>query len=146
MSDDTTIQAPPTRLPTQLRAESAYVVAHGLLEARSPRKALQVIDRALVEEPGNTGMRTLRAWAHLMQAHLQQAEAELRALVEETPDDVWSRYALGRALVRQSRLADALPHLRLAAVMSGDVEHEAEVLRVERQLAETGAIAWDRLA
>jgi hypothetical protein len=39
-------------------------------------------------------------------------------------------------LERQSRYADALPHLRLAAVMSGDAEHEAAVLRVERRLAE----------
>lgn len=35
-------------------------------------------------------------------------------------------------LERQSRLREALPHLRLAAAMSGDVEHELVVLRVER--------------
>ncbi len=40
-------------------------------------------------------------------------------------------------LERQSKYAAALPHLRLAAVMSGDAEHEASVLRVERRLAET---------
>ena len=57
-------------------------------------------------------------------------------LVEESPTDVWARFALGRVLERQSKYADALPHLRLAAVMSGDVEHEATVLRVERRLAE----------
>ena len=39
-------------------------------------------------------------------------------------------------LERQSKFADALPHMRLAAVMSGDVEHEAGVLRVERRMAE----------
>jgi hypothetical protein len=57
-------------------------------------------------------------------------------LVDECPTDLWARYALGRVLERQSKFADALPHMRLAAVMSGDVEHEAGVLRVERRMAE----------
>ena len=56
--------------------------------------------------------------------------------MEECPTDLWARYALGRVLERQSKFADALPHMRLAAVMSGDVEHEAGVLRVERRMAE----------
>jgi methylmalonyl-CoA mutase N-terminal domain/subunit len=37
-------------------------------------------------------------------------------------------------LERQSRLEEALPHLRMAAVMSGDIEHELAMLRVERLL------------
>lgn len=145
MNDDVTIQGPPVLQPAHLRPESAYRVAHDLLVERSPREALEVLERALSLEPANTGLRALRAWAHLMRAQLQKAEAELRGLVEETPDDVWARFALGRALVRQSRLQDALPHLRMAAVMSGDPEHEVEVLRVERMLAESGALAWDQL-
>ena len=52
---------------------------------------------------------------------------------------------LGRALERQSRYADALPHLRLAAAMSGDAEHEASVLRVERRLAESSG-SYDALS
>lgn len=76
----------------------------------------------------------MRAWAFLMRAQVHKAEAELRSLVEETPDDVWARHALGRVLEQQSRLKEALPHLRLAAVMSGDVEREVDVLRVERLL------------
>ncbi|WP_278255282.1 hypothetical protein [Nocardioides convexus] len=56
----------------------------------------------------------------------------LRSLVEEDPSDAWARHALGRALERQARYDDALPHLRLAAAMTGDPEHEYDVLRVER--------------
>ena len=67
------------------------------------------------------------------------------ALVEERPADDWARHALGRSLERQSRLAEALPHLRLAAAMSGDPEHELAVLRVERRLAETGERSYDDL-
>ncbi|WP_309648935.1 tetratricopeptide repeat protein [Nocardioides sp.] len=145
MFDDVTIQGPPVLQPAHLRPESAYRVAHDLLVERAPREALEVLERALELEPANTGLRALRAWAHLMRAQLQKAETELRSLVEETPDDVWARFALGRALVRQSRLPDALPHLRMAAVMSGDPEHEVEVLRVERMLAEAGHLSWDQL-
>jgi hypothetical protein len=65
--------------------------------------------------------------------------------VEDCPTDVWARFALGRALERQSRYAEALPHLRLAAVMSGDPEHEAAVLRAERRLAERTGTYGDLL-
>ncbi len=57
-------------------------------------------------------------------------------LVEDDPSDAWAQHALGRALERQSRHREALPHLRLAAAMSGDVEHELAVLRVERLAGE----------
>lgn len=128
------LKAPPVVFPRQSGHESAYRTAFDLLARRAPREALDVLTPALEEDPGNTGLRSLRAWAYLLRAQLGKAEEELRALVEETPDDVWARHALGRALERQSRLAEALPHLRLAAVMSGDLEHEVAVLRVERLL------------
>lgn len=112
--------------------ESAYRVAWDLLARRAPREALEIIEPALAADPTNHGLRSLQAWAFLMRAQLKRAEEVLRDLVEDDPGDTWSRHALGRALERQSRYDDALPHLRLAAVMSGDVEHELDVLRVER--------------
>ena len=57
--------------------------------------------------------------------------------MEQNPTDVWSRFALGRVLERQSRYSEALTHMRLAAVMSGDLEHETGVLRCERKLWES---------
>ncbi len=114
----------------------AYHRAWRLLEERAPREAIALLDPAIESEPGSTSLRTLRAWAYFQSAQLQRAENELSGLVEECPTDVWARFALGRVLERQSKYADALPHLRLAAVMSGDAEHEAGVLRVERRLAE----------
>nr|WP_218849265.1 tetratricopeptide repeat protein [Nocardioides perillae] len=110
----------------------AFREAHDLLSRSAPREALEVLGPALAQEPGNTGLRTLRAWAFLLRAQLARAEEELRALVEENPGDDWVRHALGRTLERQSRYAEALPHLRLAAAMTGDPEHEYDVLRVER--------------
>lgn len=110
----------------------AFRDAYDLLARRAPKEALDLIEPALAQEPDNAGLRTLRAWASMIRVQLQKAEDDLRYLVERYPDDVWARFTLGRALERQSRYRDALPHLRLAAAMSGDPEHEVAVLRVER--------------
>jgi predicted Zn-dependent protease len=114
------------------RHEAAYRTAHDFLARRAPREALEILEPALAEEPGNRGLRSLRAWAYLMRAQLQKAVDELTGLVADDPADSWSRHALGRALERQAKYDDALPHLRLAAAMTGDPEHEYDVLRVER--------------
>ncbi|TIC81473.1 tetratricopeptide repeat protein [Nocardioides sp. GY 10113] len=128
-----TLAPPAIVFPGQASAhENAYRDAWDLLARRAPREALELIEPALAEEPGNRGLRSLRAWAFMMRAQIVKAEEELAGLVEEDPSDAWARHALGRALERQSRYDDALGHLRLAAVMSGDVEHELAVLRVER--------------
>lgn len=127
------MQAPGIVFPGEAaRPESAYRTAHDLLERRAPRQALEVLEPALEEEPANRGLRLLRAWAYLMRAQLLKASDELEQLVADDPSDAWAQHALGRALERQSRHREALPHLRLAAAMSGDVEHELAVLRVER--------------
>lgn len=136
---------PPPAPASQHGPESAYRTAHDLLSRREPREALALLEPALDQEPDNTGLRCLRAWAYLISARLQPAEDELRWLVEQNPDDDWARHALGRSLERQSRLAEALPHLRLAAAMTGDPVHELAVLRVERRLVETGAGSYDDL-
>lgn len=137
MSDETEFElvAPALVFPGQEAPESAFRVAYDLLERSAPAEALAVIEPALAEDPRNTGLRTLRAWAFLSRAQLGRATEELTSLVEDDPTDVWSRHALGRALERQSRPAEALPHLRLAAVMSGDPEHAAAVTRVQSRLA-----------
>ena len=126
----------PLPQPGEPHPVEAYHLAWRLLEGREPRRAIELLDPAVEAQPEATGLRTLRAWAYFQSAQLGRAERELDRLVGENPTDVWARYALGRALERQSRYAEALPHLRLAAVMSGDPEHEASVLRAERRLAE----------
>jgi len=134
MDENFELQAPAIVFPGQAGPAAAYRTAHDLLARRAPAEALDVIEPALEQDPGNTGLRSLRAWAFLLRAQLSKAEDELRSLVEETPDDVWARHALGRVLERQNRLTEALPQLRLAAVMSDDVDHVAAVKRVERRL------------
>ena len=139
MNENPEIQAPPVVFPAQAAApESAYRTAFDLLARRAPREALEVIEPALEQEPTNTALRTLRAWAFLMRAQLGRAETELAELVEKNPSDDWARHALGRCLERQSRFAEALPHLRLAAAMSGDPDHGLAALRVEQRLQQAG--------
>lgn len=128
------LMAPVVIFPGQ-GPESAYRTAHDLLSRRFPREALDLIEPALADDPRNTGLRTLQAWAYLQRAQLQKAEEVLRGLVKEDPSDAWAQHALGRALERQSRYAEALGPLRLAAVMSGDWDHQAAVFRVEQQVA-----------
>ena len=130
--DEFELKAPAIVFPGQHDPTSAYRVAFDLLGRRAAVEALEILEPALEEDPGNTGLRMLRAWAFLIRVQLTRAEAELRLLAEEHPDDDWVRFALGRALERQSKFAEALPHLRLAAAMSADPEHELAVLRVER--------------
>jgi tetratricopeptide (TPR) repeat protein len=120
-----------------LHPSEAYRQAWLHLEQREPEQAIELLDPALETEPESVSLRTLRAWAYFQSARLQRAESDLVELVDRCPTDVWARFALGRVLERQSRYAEALPHLRLAAVMSGDAEHETGVLRVERRLAES---------
>ncbi|MGH3385387.1 MAG: tetratricopeptide repeat protein [Nocardioidaceae bacterium] len=122
-----------------------YHEAWRLLEAQRPQDALRLLDPAVEAEPDSLSLRTLRAWAYFQSAHLRRAESELREIVDLQPTDLWARFALGRTLERQSRMADALPHLRLAAAMSADPEHEAAVLRVERLMAERGDASYDDL-
>ncbi len=123
----------------------AYHHAWELLEASAPLKALEVLQPAIDSEPESASLRTLRAWAYFQSAQLQKAEAELVWLVDRNPTDVWARFSLGRVLERQSRYAEALPCLRLAAVMSGDPEHETGVLRCERKLVEQTGGSYDDL-
>src|SRR3954468_20208962 len=104
MTENHELQAPPVVFPGgQAAPESAFRTAFDLLARRAPKEALEVLEPALEQEPGNTGLRTLRAWAYLMRAQLQRAESELTRLVEENPTDDWAQHALGRCLERQSR-------------------------------------------
>lgn len=137
--NDEMLPVPPVIFPDLAAApESAYRTAYDLLARRAPREALELIEPALEQEPDNTGLLTLRAWAYLMRAQLQRAETDLGRLVAADPTDDWSQHALGRCLERQSRYAEALPHLRLAAAMSGDPDHGLAVLRVEERLKPAG--------
>jgi predicted Zn-dependent protease len=133
------LMAPVVMFPGQ-GPESAYRTAHDLLSRRFPREALELIEPVLAdagpdEKQHQTGLRTLQAWAYLQRAQLQKAEEVLRGLVADDPSDPWAQHALGRSLERQSKYAEALGPLRLAAVMSDEYDYQAAAYRVEQHLA-----------
>jgi Flp pilus assembly protein TadD len=66
---------------------------------------------------GTTDLRLMLARAYFGSAQLGRAEATLRRLVDEAPDDGYVHLLLGRTLQRQGRHDDARRHLSLAEVL-----------------------------
>lgn len=131
------ITPPAIVFPGQLMDETnAYRTAHDLLARRAPREALEILEPALEKDPTNTGLLSMRAWAYMIRVQLAKAEADLRTLVERNPSDDWALHALGRVLERQSKHTEALPYLRLAAVMSDDFDHHLAADRVARLIGQ----------
>ncbi|CAM5249792.1 hypothetical protein SBADM41S_08820 [Streptomyces badius] len=64
--------------------------------------------------------RLLLARSYYHSARLGKAEAELRRVLELDPVETYAHLMLGRTLERQGRDADAAPHLRMAAALTGD--------------------------
>jgi Flp pilus assembly protein TadD len=102
-------------------------LAEGLLERGDHLGAAaayaELVDEAAREDLGHgtTALRTTLARAYFGSAQLGRAEALLRELVEESPDDGYLHLLLGRTLQRQRRHEEARRHLALASVL-GDHE------------------------
>ncbi|HET9141498.1 tetratricopeptide repeat protein [Actinophytocola sp.] len=85
-----------------------------------PSTAIRYLTEAAAFAPDDRTVLTELALAHFQAAALGPAEEVARKLVELDPADPYARLLLGRALARQSRHAEAVPHLRLAAAMTDD--------------------------
>lgn len=71
------------------------------------------------DEPTDLALRLLLARAYYHSAQLRRAEEQLRVVLAGDPVADYAHLLLGRTLQRQSRHDEAVPHLRLAAAMSG---------------------------
>ena len=91
-------------------------------ESGDPSTAARHLSEAATAAPDSRDILTELALAHLQSAALGPAETVARRLVELDPSDAYARLLLGRALARQSRHSEAIPHLRLAAAMTDDPE------------------------
>lgn len=100
-----------------------------------PSTAARYLTEAAAAEPTSRSVLLELALAHYGSAALRPAEQVLRRLVELDPSDGYARLVLGRTLTRQSRHDEALPELRMAAVLSGGADVAAEVARCELRLA-----------
>ena len=100
-----------------------FRLAEGYLAAGDPLQALDILATLDEDAARGRGVRTLRALALYRSAQLERAQRALEELVASDPADAHLRFLLGRTLERRSRLAEALPHYRLATAMTGHPEH-----------------------
>jgi predicted Zn-dependent protease len=107
-----------------------YRRARLFMELGKPADAAQILEAVMAAEPENSDVRLRLALAYFASAQLNKAEAHLRDLVARDPSDHYAHHVLGRTLERQSRTAEALPHLRLADAMAQVPEYRTAVERV----------------
>ncbi|GLZ40514.1 tetratricopeptide repeat protein [Actinokineospora sp. NBRC 105648] len=100
-----------------------------------PSTAARHLAEAAEAAPESTAVLTELALAHFQSAALGPAESTARKLVALDPTDAYAHTLLGRALARQSRHAEALPHLRLAAAMTGTAKAEAALADCRERLS-----------
>ncbi|MFE4955875.1 tetratricopeptide repeat protein [Streptomyces sp. NPDC056653] len=99
--------------------------ARMFFEAKEYLTAARILGGLVEEAPEQVAPRLLLARAYYHSARLGKAETELRAVLERDPVEHYARLMLGRTLERQGRQAEATPHLRMAAAMSGDFGDDA---------------------
>jgi Flp pilus assembly protein TadD len=91
------------------------------------------LEKAKRLEPGKASIREALGIAYFRLARWQEAEEEFRTIVEElAPTDDYAHYALGRALERQGRTAEANGHYKLASSMKpGSQTYSSRILQLE---------------
>ncbi len=72
------------------------------------------LEKAKRLEPDKASIREALGIAYFRIARWREAEAEFRKVLELSPVDDYAHLALGRALLKQGRAAEAAPHLELA--------------------------------
>ena len=84
------------------------------------------LEKAKRLEPGKASIREALGIAYFRLARWKEAEEEFRTIVEElAPTDDYAHYALGRALEKQGKDAEANGHYKLASSLRPQNEHYA---------------------
>ncbi len=97
-----------------------------LLKDEMPAQATVPLEKAKKLEPGKASIREALGIAYFRIQRWQEAEAEFRAVLEISPTDDYAHYALGRALEKQGRDAEANGHYKLASSLAPESEHYAD--------------------
>jgi len=101
--------------------ESAYeLFREGQKRLRSglTAQATVPLEKAKKLEPAKASIREALGIAYFRIQRWKEAEAEFRAVLELSPTDDYAHYALGRALEKQGRDAEANGHYKLASSLS----------------------------
>jgi Flp pilus assembly protein TadD len=89
----------------------------------------------LEAEPDAPSVHLLAGRAYLGSAQLRRAERSFLRVLELDPTDHYARFALGKALQRQSRLTEAQTQLRLAVAMHPVPEYQEALGEISARLA-----------
>jgi len=93
------------------------------LRAGLTAQATVPLERAKKLEPAKASIREALGIAYFRLARWGDAEREFRTIVEDlSPTDHYAHYALGRALERQGKAAEANGHYKLASSMKPSSE------------------------
>ncbi len=111
-----------------------------MLVARSrPLDALQALTPVLADRPDHVSVQLLAGRAYLNSAQLQRAQEAFERVLDLDPADPYARFALGKALQRQGRLAEAQTQLRMAAAMDPRPEYQEALGEVRARMATESA-------
>ena len=90
------------------------------------------LEKAKKREPEKASIREALGIAYFRLRRWEEAEAEFRKLLELSPVNDYAHYALGRALEKQGRQAEANGHYKLASSLRPGSEHyRARILDLE---------------
>ncbi|MCT2583045.1 tetratricopeptide repeat protein [Actinophytocola gossypii] len=113
----------------------AFRRAEALVAQRRPLDALAALRPALDAEPDSPSVQLLAGRAYLGSAQLRRAEQAFLRVLELDPTDHYARFALGKALQRQSRMTEAQTQLRLAVAMRPLPEYQEALGEVSARIA-----------
>jgi Flp pilus assembly protein TadD len=88
-------------------------------------QATVALEKAKRREPRKASIREALGIAYLRIQRYQEAEEEFRVMLELSPADDYAHYALGRALEKQGKDAEANGHYKLASSLRPENEHYA---------------------
>ena len=96
-------------------------------------QATVALEKAKRREPRKASIREALGIAYLRIQRYEEAEEEFRVMLELSPADHYAHYALGRALEKQGKDAEANGHYKLASSLRPQNEHYASrILDLER--------------
>ena len=112
--------------------------AEMLIARRRPLDALEALSPVLESWPDHVSVQLLAGRAYLNSAQLHRAEQAFARVLDLDPADHYARFALGKALHRQGRLAEAHAQLKMAAAMDPRPEYQEALGEVRARMAVEG--------
>lgn len=121
---------------------AAFRRAEELLSRHRPLEALDALRAVLGSgDPADSpdaSVHTLAGRAYLDSAQLRRAEASFLRVIEIEPSDHYARFALGKTLQRQGRLAEAETQLKMAVAMDPRPEYQEALGETRVRIAVIG--------